>query len=186
MNLRVNKQLWLNVLLPSFLFFWPHHTACRILVPWSGIEPGPQQWKHWVPTSGPPGNSLNFFIYVFSFINKEGMTELAYHYFAITNELKDIGNRHQWSTVSQNKTTVYYVFLNENTQPAYDIVLPNKTKVCIWSWPKLEIQWTNYSKHKEQRNMLNGTMGNQWWKSRLWKFLQHSFSTSALLTFWAT
>ena len=126
------------------------------------------------------------FIYVFSFINKEGMTELAYHYFAITNELKDIGNRHHWSTVSQNKTTVYYVFLNENTQPAYDIVLPNKTKVCIWSWPKLEIQWTNYSKHKEQRNMLNGTMGNQWWKSRLWTFLQHSFSTSALLMFWAT
>ena len=22
-------------------FFWPHHTACGILVPWTGIEPGP-------------------------------------------------------------------------------------------------------------------------------------------------
>ena len=24
-----------------FFFFWPHHAACGILVPWTGIEPGP-------------------------------------------------------------------------------------------------------------------------------------------------
>ena len=44
----------------SFLFFffsWPHHTACGILVPQTGIEPRPRQWKHQVLTTGPPGNS---------------------------------------------------------------------------------------------------------------------------------
>ena len=37
--------------------FWPHCTACGILVPRPGIEPGPQEWKHRVLTTGPPGNS---------------------------------------------------------------------------------------------------------------------------------
>ena len=31
--------------------------ACSILVPWSGFEPGPQQRKSWVLTTGLPGNS---------------------------------------------------------------------------------------------------------------------------------
>ena len=38
--------------------FWPHHSPCRILVLWPGIEPRPQQWKHRVLTTGPPGNFL--------------------------------------------------------------------------------------------------------------------------------
>ena len=33
-------------------------TACRILAPRPGIEPGPWQQKHRVLPSGPPGNSL--------------------------------------------------------------------------------------------------------------------------------
>ena len=37
--------------------FWPHQTACRILVPGPGIEPGLQYWKHGVLTTGLPGNS---------------------------------------------------------------------------------------------------------------------------------
>ena len=41
-----------------FSFFWPYCAACRILVPWPGIEPGPWQWKPQVLTTGPPGNSL--------------------------------------------------------------------------------------------------------------------------------
>ena len=32
--------------------------AYRILVPWPGVEPRLTQWKHWVLTAGPPGNSL--------------------------------------------------------------------------------------------------------------------------------
>ena len=40
-----------------YLFFWPRHVACRILVPWPGIEPRPRQWKRRVLTTGPPGNS---------------------------------------------------------------------------------------------------------------------------------
>ena len=40
-----------------FFLIWPHHVACAILVPQPEIEPGPQQWKHWVPTTRPPGNS---------------------------------------------------------------------------------------------------------------------------------
>ena len=41
----------------SFFFFFCC-TACGILVPWPGIEPGPQQWEHWVLITGLPGNSL--------------------------------------------------------------------------------------------------------------------------------
>ena len=33
-------------------------SACRILVPQPGIEPGPLQWKHGFLTTGPPGKSL--------------------------------------------------------------------------------------------------------------------------------
>ena len=44
-----------------FVFpFLPHCVAYRILVPSPGIEPGPPQWKHQVPTPGPPGNSPIF------------------------------------------------------------------------------------------------------------------------------
>ena len=32
-----------------FFFFLPHCMACRILVPWSGIEPGPSAVKVWSP-----------------------------------------------------------------------------------------------------------------------------------------
>ena len=38
--------------------FWPHRKACVIFVPRPGDEPGPQQWKHWIRTTGLPGNSL--------------------------------------------------------------------------------------------------------------------------------
>ena len=38
--------------------FWPDCVAFRILVLQPGIEPGPWQWKCWVLTTGPPGNSL--------------------------------------------------------------------------------------------------------------------------------
>ena len=31
---------------------------CRISVPWPDVEPRPQQWKHWIVTTRPPGNSL--------------------------------------------------------------------------------------------------------------------------------
>ena len=43
--------------LVAFFFFWSYLTACGILVPWSGTEPGLQQRKHWVLTTGLPGNS---------------------------------------------------------------------------------------------------------------------------------
>ena len=40
------------------------HSAYGILVPQPGIEPEPQQWKHWVLTAGPQGNSLQqYFLY---------------------------------------------------------------------------------------------------------------------------
>ena len=37
--------------------FWPRHMAYGILVPWSGIKPGSQQWKCGVLTVGLPWNS---------------------------------------------------------------------------------------------------------------------------------
>ena len=33
----ISKLICLNLFL--FFFFWPHHTACGILVPWPGTEP---------------------------------------------------------------------------------------------------------------------------------------------------
>ena len=41
-----------------FFIFWPHRTACGISVLQPRIEPGPRQWKRWILTTRPPGNSL--------------------------------------------------------------------------------------------------------------------------------
>ena len=40
-----------------FNFFWLCHEAWGMLVSDQGSNPGPQQWKHWVLTTGPPGSS---------------------------------------------------------------------------------------------------------------------------------
>ena len=45
----------------SRIFLLVHLTACRILVPWPGIEPKPWQWKLQGLTIRQPGNSPNFF-----------------------------------------------------------------------------------------------------------------------------
>ena len=41
-------------------FFFPCHTACRISVPWPGLEPGLWQWKCRILTARPSGNSQFF------------------------------------------------------------------------------------------------------------------------------
>ena len=46
-----------TVIVGCLIFFWLHHAACRILIPWPGIEPHPLQWKHGVLITGLPGNS---------------------------------------------------------------------------------------------------------------------------------
>ena len=45
----------------SFFFFtfWPPTLRCVIFVPWPGIEPELQHWKHRVLTTGPLGKSLD-------------------------------------------------------------------------------------------------------------------------------
>ena len=53
-----NKFLLFFLFLSFFFFSWPCCVACEILVPWPGIKPRPQQWKHGVLTIGPQGNSL--------------------------------------------------------------------------------------------------------------------------------
>ena len=40
-----------------FVFYWPWQVACGISVFHPGIEPEPLQWKHWILTTRPPGNS---------------------------------------------------------------------------------------------------------------------------------
>ena len=32
-----------------FVYFWPHHLVCRILIPWPGVEPWPVAVKAWSP-----------------------------------------------------------------------------------------------------------------------------------------
>ena len=41
----------------SNFFFQPHRRTCKILVPQTGIERTPLQWKHSVLSTGQPGNS---------------------------------------------------------------------------------------------------------------------------------
>ena len=41
-----------------FFHFWPCQLAWGILVPQPGIEPRPLQWRCWVLTTEPTGNSL--------------------------------------------------------------------------------------------------------------------------------
>ena len=53
----MHKIFILFYLFIIFLIFWLHRATCRILVPQPGIESRPQQWKHQVLTTGPPGNS---------------------------------------------------------------------------------------------------------------------------------
>ena len=44
-----------------FFFFLASPSGLRIFVPQPGMEPKPRQWKRWVLTTGPPGNSLSYF-----------------------------------------------------------------------------------------------------------------------------
>ena len=53
-----------------FFFFWPCCSVCGILVLQPGIEPKTWQWAHWVPTSGPWGNSQPGFLRWFFFSSK--------------------------------------------------------------------------------------------------------------------
>ena len=57
---RVSSSFWLHWLFIDL--FRLYQAACRILVPWPGIEPGPWQWEHGVLTTEPPGNSLNWLL----------------------------------------------------------------------------------------------------------------------------
>ena len=42
-----------------YYYYLPHHAACRILVPWPGIEPTPLEEEVRVLTMGLPGKSRN-------------------------------------------------------------------------------------------------------------------------------
>ena len=53
-----------------FIFFWPCCSVCGILVLQPGIEPKTWQWVHWVPTTGPWGNSQPCFLRGFFFPSK--------------------------------------------------------------------------------------------------------------------
>ena len=74
-----------------FLFiYWPHRTACRILVPWPGIEPVPLHCKYGVLTTALSGNSLyslflkrhkalHTFLLNFSHTSKKVYKSYVYH-----------------------------------------------------------------------------------------------------------
>ena len=49
---------WMDGWMDMAFFFFSCTLACRISVPWPGIEPSPHQWKHQILTSRPLGNSL--------------------------------------------------------------------------------------------------------------------------------
>ena len=47
--LGINFPIMFFVLSLSVSLFWLHHTACGILIPWPGIEPGPLAVNAWSP-----------------------------------------------------------------------------------------------------------------------------------------
>ena len=69
---RKKKSCPVHFSFSSFLFFWPRHKACGILVPWPAIERGPQQWKRRVLTTGLPGNFPQYIFLKFAFCSLFG------------------------------------------------------------------------------------------------------------------
>ena len=61
--LLIKKFFCMTRAIIDWLIDWPHRAACRILVPRPGIELRPRQWKRWVLTTGPPGNSQTIFYF---------------------------------------------------------------------------------------------------------------------------
>ena len=50
---------WIMIFFFRFIFYFLRScAACRTLASQPGIKSRPQQWHHWVLTTGPPGNSL--------------------------------------------------------------------------------------------------------------------------------
>ena len=50
------KSIYFSVII---IIFCCCYVACRILVPWPGLNPGPQQWNRWVLSTGLPGKLPN-------------------------------------------------------------------------------------------------------------------------------
>ena len=74
---------FLSIFFLSFFFFWPHSVVCGILVTWLGIEPGSWQWKCWIITSKPLGNSFFFFGTIFTLIRSEFPSYKEFKFFLL-------------------------------------------------------------------------------------------------------
>ena len=62
----------------SFLFFWPCHAACGIIVPRPGIEPVSRQWMCWVLTTGFQGiTQISFFKCLSVFKNWDKLKDIT-------------------------------------------------------------------------------------------------------------
>ena len=48
----------------TFFSSWPCHVACPCQFLDSGLNPGPQQWKHRILTIRPPGKSPGYFLWL--------------------------------------------------------------------------------------------------------------------------
>ena len=62
-----NHRMDFTLSFSFFLFFLPHQAACRILVPWLEIEPGPLQWKCRILIIGLQ-RSFQIFLYPLTFL----------------------------------------------------------------------------------------------------------------------
>ena len=64
-----------------YLFIWLWLSACRILVPWPGVEPTLLLWKHRVLTTGQLGNSPVIIMLIFC-INTNNFNVLGFFFFS--------------------------------------------------------------------------------------------------------
>ena len=93
--------IYLFIYFLFFIFyFWPHSTACGISVPWPGIEPRPQQWKHWILTTRPPGNSHAFLFLIVNFYYKTTTTSVKKGWGA--EKMEEWERHHQYINANQD------------------------------------------------------------------------------------
>ena len=77
--LLVPNYIFIFIIYLSLFVYWPHLTACGILVPRPGIKPMPPA----VLTTGPPGKSLFIFLNLFIYFLKRNSRSFIYLFMTV-------------------------------------------------------------------------------------------------------